>query len=809
MKLKFTLLCFLFIPFLSKSQIIEKALIERINKSQYIFEGQVIRAKGYWNNDKTYIYTSLTIDIKKIFKGNLICGKVELINEGGEVGDSISLQISHNLILKEGQKGIFLCRETTKELPAIDYYPEENYQKLEATFNEQGYIKYFEDDVNPELWDYQFHLDSLAQAYNLMELYTQLNYVDCYQGTTVFPTVSHNKERLRNPDVHSSIPLTVVATTGDTNITYTLENPQITYSNGSKYFEFDFSISDSTPDIYFAQLVAKITYDTLSFGTLIAGTISNRLETFRGSITSDTVSYYRPHCQNFTRNTFSLVVGVNPPNNNTYVDITEAPQSVAHLKMQIMDCGHPGIVQPTVTTVFANYCLQPDSARPLYGYDTLNIANSLSFGGCANGNYRYITSITPYNVRAGIGDTVTVRGRGFGAIKGNGNVYLPNADNGGSTFVNLDSVDYIYPWTDTIVKFIVPSNLDNTNPEWDTPGSGLLYIQNDSGFAIGSNHDSLIIEYGIANFYKQPYPSKYFPYLSASDTARGFVFRPDTNFTHNSNWLTAFKTAMKSWDCLTTINFKLGTELQTTDTVGVNDGVCTLKLGYDIDSTVIARTNLWIGFQPGGCQKAFLKEMDIVVNRIYTFFADTTSTDSVPSAQADLYQVLLHELGHAHLFTHINDRNSIMWWGTDTTGIPAANRNITIDDELAVINAGNYVMSKANQIDTINCPFLKLESGASGCSHVIGITDIFKPEINLIVYPNPTSNEINIQFEVEKPSKVIFTIKDLSGREVLTLKDLAAGVYHTSIPINNLESGVYLIRFEVAGYTYISKIVKQ
>lgn len=70
---------------------------------------------------------------------------------------------------------------------------------------------------------------------------------------------------------------------------------------------------------------------------------------------------------------------------------------------------------------------------------------------------------------------------------------------------------------------------------------------------------------------------------------------------------------------------------------------------------------------------------------------------------------------------------------------------------------------------------------------------------------------LDYYFDVDNAIDGLDVLKQIKKRnpEVLTLKDLAAGVYHTSIPINNLESGVYLIRFEVAGYTYISKIVKQ
>ncbi len=78
------------------AQVIPQDIADRISRAEYIFEGEVIRVDGYWNGEGNYIYRSLTLDIKKIFKGNLNCGTVELILLGGQVGN-ILLDISHNL----------------------------------------------------------------------------------------------------------------------------------------------------------------------------------------------------------------------------------------------------------------------------------------------------------------------------------------------------------------------------------------------------------------------------------------------------------------------------------------------------------------------------------------------------------------------------------------------------------------------------------------------------------------------------------------------------------------------------------------
>ncbi len=53
----------------SYSQTIPTDITTRISSAEFIFEGEVIRDNGYWNDKKDYIYTSLTLDIKKYLKG--------------------------------------------------------------------------------------------------------------------------------------------------------------------------------------------------------------------------------------------------------------------------------------------------------------------------------------------------------------------------------------------------------------------------------------------------------------------------------------------------------------------------------------------------------------------------------------------------------------------------------------------------------------------------------------------------------------------------------------------------------------------
>lgn len=789
------------------AQVIPKDIIERVTKSEFIFEGEVIRENGYWNDNENFIYTSLTIDVKKLFKGTLLCGKIEMILDGGKVGDSIALEISHNLVLKKGDKGIFLCRRTAKELPAIDYYPENNPEKLEAIFNEQGFLKYFKDGINPVISDWQFSLDSLAKVYDLMELYTQLNYVDCYPAQSIFDNeLVQNEEppTASNSDYRSSSVNAI-----DTNLTSTLENPQLTTFGGRKYFEFDISLSDSAAGIYLNQAIVKIKYDTLTFGSRIK--FNNKITLSRGTVLLDTTTYRNPSGLDFTNEIITIVIGNTHDSLISFYDLSSTPTPTVHVKIEIMDCNHVSAIEQFQFNTFAFYTLGATTALPIFSYDTLNTPNNLNFSGCGGGIV-YINSILPSNVRAGTGDLVTINGGGFGSTRGSGNVFLKNADDGGRTYLQLDSMDYI-TWNNNEISFIVPSAI---GAQKHCPGSGLVKIMNDAGDSISSPMDYINIDYSVKNIYvHDSIFNKFFVNLSPDDTSAingGFIFRPDTSFTSHPDRLATFKKAVDSWVCLTTVNFNVGDEIDTsTDSIAVLDGISRVKFAYISDSSTIANTQQWVYYRRGNCNSAWTKEIDIIFNKDFLFVADTNINNNIPVGYIDLYQVALHELGHALSLHHVNDQSKVMWYASLPFGIAAADRRVTLYNDQAAIDGGLYVVNESLLFDTVNCAAGTniLTSGNSHCT--IDISEIDRKINNLNLYPNPTSSDLNISFQTDKPSALSIQIIDLTGRVIYSSVDKITTLsYNATIPISqSIDSGIYILKLNIGMSEYNGKFIKQ
>lgn len=158
------------------------ALIDRANVVEFIFEEKVIESHPYYSNNGRSIRASNTIQITKILKGNLECGTVEIITNGGEINRE-SLEISHSLNLDAGSVGLFLCDLTDRPVSVLDFYPETNLMKLEGTFERQSFIRYWWDGEGINAADIWSNFDQLVNFYNLAELVTGLTFIDCVENS--------------------------------------------------------------------------------------------------------------------------------------------------------------------------------------------------------------------------------------------------------------------------------------------------------------------------------------------------------------------------------------------------------------------------------------------------------------------------------------------------------------------------------------------------------------------------------------------------------------------------------------------------
>jgi PKD repeat protein len=99
-------------------------------------------------------------------------------------------------------------------------------------------------------------------------------------------------------------------------------------------------------------------------------------------------------------------------------------------------------------------------------------------------------------------------------------------------------------------------------------------------------------------------------------------------------------------------------------------------------------------------------------------------------------------------------------------------------------------------LDNIN-----IYQGSSSDELVVGLSDIDATVFSgLNLFPNPTDDELNVQFTVETPQDVVFKIQDLTGKVALTnLIKANSGSNHVFMNTSELAAGVYFLEVQVAG----------
>lgn len=157
-------------------------LSKRIQSSSAIFEGKVTDRISFWNPEHTHIFTSNTIEVYKVFKGSVSSNLVEIITEGGIVGESMEM-VHPSLALYEGDMGTFLAQPAS----AINSPTTISYNlKFETVASSEGFIKY--DVIEQTASDvFNKYMDVQNQVYsaitNQTGAYKELKHFDMNETT--------------------------------------------------------------------------------------------------------------------------------------------------------------------------------------------------------------------------------------------------------------------------------------------------------------------------------------------------------------------------------------------------------------------------------------------------------------------------------------------------------------------------------------------------------------------------------------------------------------------------------------------------
>ncbi|MCK9612117.1 MAG: T9SS type A sorting domain-containing protein [Bacteroidales bacterium] len=138
--------------------------------------------------------------------------------------------------------------------------------------------------------------------------------------------------------------------------------------------------------------------------------------------------------------------------------------------------------------------------------------------------------------------------------------------------------------------------------------------------------------------------------------------------------------------------------------------------------------------------------------------------------------------------------------------------SFTMDDKLHIVYQADVIVGLAvrgdetaygdNYIYYTN--LMKTDVGTA-----IGVKENISNNINMNIYPNPSSDYTNINLNLEKSSDVKVTVTNLVGQEVIskTYGKLINGNHTLSMNIKSLNSGIYFFTVEAANERITKKII--
>lgn len=796
---------------ITDSTFIHHMILNGIQNADYIFEGEVIEVTSYFNEEQNYIFTSNTVFVKQIWKTTEIAefsegDYVEIITRGGTV-ENLTLEISHNIGFTVGQKGMFLCQPTT-------YYPNPN-----TTLSEErqlqihdglyfdydytkGYISTYYSTINFECIDLLYEMLDSSYVAECLQVYPNgiLQHLS-YQN---FMNVSNDK--------------IASATSGTASITYTFENAKTTSSGGKNYFEFDIYIS-SDQNVYFDNGLVRIEYDTQAFSSNIIA--NNGLTSQRGTIIASMADYYAPSPGDISANVFAIGIAAEWNAPNRYL-CTSTPEQLMHVKMEIKDCTKFPQLKFVDHSIMLSQSFYSSTASgtSLLNFDNIDASDTENSTLCEVS----ITNMTPTKVNGGTGDIVTITGNLFGSTMGT--IQMRNADDGGTSWVDLDDYD-ITQWTDTEIKVRIPSTLpiNVTNPnQYKTPGTGKLRVITQSGSM--EETPELEVYYSWRNDIRlnSAKTKIYFAgrdsvYENGIDQKLGYSFVLNPNIANNSQALSCVRKAVDDWVCATEIRWQISNNVAVLP--DKYDTISSIRFGQTAQSNVLGETSVWhdVCDDISNNPLPFNPDIDITISNAsnHIWFYDSTGLVNQDAGKYDFYSVILHELGHGHLLKHVNDHNDLMFWESDfhpTQNIPWQNRKTFFSS--ANLDGGIEIVEQSALVNFSNCnkndhPMAPLEK--SNCS-VSMFTDRmqkknFNQEFN--AYPNPFSEYATISFELKTDEKAEIKVYNSLGRIVHASPptSYSAGNQNYVIDGSNLPEGFYIVTVKIGHEIVPIKLLKQ
>ncbi len=756
---------------------------ERTQSSEIIIEGKVIQKYGFWNENRTKIYTSNIIEVQKVFKGNSP-QIIEIITLGGIIGDTFQI-ISHGKVFDIGEQGIFFC----KNYPMTENKTE-NYLMLNSSL---GFIKYqtsqnkiIASDVN------SLYLNINKQIFEEITKVTQ-------SPILVFSAPSNG-----NFDDDAAVTITT-----ETNLEFTFDNISV---NGNGEVEFDLMAKTNNTGIKFVSADVFVEYSEPAFGKNIVA--ENTVEVTKETIIQN--SAYDLSILDEDSTTLKVIIGADCESSSSMYNLTTTFEKLLHIKIQVQDFSVVGQLTLDDFQMDGNAKYYDPLKGDCVSFDRIIIPNPIATNMLCNiVAFTGPDSENPHIVTAGTGDMLVITGENFGDDEGT--VMFPNADDGGMTMMRALPEDVEWGMEEITVR--VPSIQNSNMPA----GSGIFLIETADGEMMCYSPDPLEIRYAVFNFRQNVnIGDAVRVYLSDINDMGQYVFHLNDDLAAMGDVTNEVKmiteTALCDWNMATGINWILG------DNTAINDALIdesnvifmapeTYFVGENEDATAYTMIT---GARIGSCQTlppdpevyAFVIDVDIVIREdlnelsppaVGGWFFDEMAAPA--TNQMDYYSVVLHELGHAHNLKHAIPATKVMYWQLIQG---ATRRAINADDK-----AGGEELLNASLIlnNGINC------RTPVGTNPGLCITDFNEIQLNpngidLIITPNPTpSHEIRVSYNLPQTDNIEIRFYNLFGQQIYQKKlgNQIKGQQHEIVNLpKSIPNGIYIMEMKIGSNIYVS-----
>lgn len=610
-------------------------------------------------------------------------------------------------------------------------------------------------------------------------------------------------------------------------------NNVIETGTSPRYLEFDVMVEANNNSTYFDNCLLRIQYNPTAFGSNV---VANNKVTITKGTTYNSLTYIDPDANAIDQTTSVMGVPFGTDFNQSSWNrtlVTTTPTQILHFKIEIASCNQNSNIDftdITFTPMFSFYAVNAnDNIVNTLSYDNTSYLNNINQVLCELKIINFTSPVYPGTWYQGTPTSeylLTIQGNGFGATRGNGNVYFPNGHNGGQNFTLLNGEDFLL-WTDNQIQIRMPSIID-TSLYLDSriPSSGIFYVKTNSGDSVLST-TPIDMPYAIKNVGFPTGIKKIrmdLANVNNSDSI-AITFLLDTSITNNPMIEAIVRRAVADWRCETLVYFETGAS---TTLTSAPDGVSVIHFTNSLTGNAIAQTFIYPTsviqcLDNNGNKHVFPKEIDIAFLRNPTepWYFDTIG--ALPAGMRDFYEIALHEVGHGNLLQHVNaptvagNVNELMFWTgllDMVNSIPLANRR-TIDLEAAnggfdVVQISNGLNINFGTCNAANVGTLLLSPDQS-CGGLIGFEELFANNVEFSLYPNPTKDGFSLDYELKRNASVQFTFLDYMGRELkrFDLKKESTGQHKLFVETSNLTAGLYFLIATIDGKIQTLKVIKQ